>query len=211
MVTVQITLIISTAMPRPNEVRQTTGSGSSSAIDSGETAIAPPISATNRMGRRGAQRSEASPPAISPTDSAEAISPQAAAPPRCDRATAGPSTWKPPYQAASTTVYWSTIAHSQVCERNSDQPSRSSRSMLGACPRCRAGRPGRIASISGTVPSIPAPQASSAQPGPNSATHSPASAAPAIVAAFMPSRLIALACCIWSGRTRAGSSAADAG
>src|SRR5579875_3117894 len=55
MVTVQITLIISTAMPRPNEVRQTTGSGSSSAIDSGETAIAPPISATNRMGPRGAQ------------------------------------------------------------------------------------------------------------------------------------------------------------
>ncbi len=42
---------------------------------------------------------------------------------------------------------------------------------------------------------MPMPQTASAHPAPNSATHSPASAAPPIIATFITSRLIALASC----------------
>ena len=69
----------------------------------------------------------------------------------------------------------------------------------------------RIASSSGTVANMPMPQTASAQPAPKSATHSPASAAPAIMAAFMVSLLIALASRICSAGTSRGSSAIDAG
>ena len=135
-VTVHCTIIISTNTPRPNDARQIAGSGRTIASESGEIATAPPVSTTNSMGRRGVNRSAASPPAIRPNASAAVIAPQAAGPPRCSRATTGPSTENAPYQAISTTPNWATITHSQVCERNSDQPSRSSVSMLraGASP-----------------------------------------------------------------------------
>ena len=70
-------------MPRPSEVRQIASSGQGQASDSGEIAMAPPIAAMNRIGRRGVNFSETNPPTISPTDSAAVIAPQAAAPPRC--------------------------------------------------------------------------------------------------------------------------------
>ena len=65
--------------------------------------MAPPIAAMNSMGRRGVNLSETNPPMISPTDSAAVIAPQAAGPPRCSRATTGPSTWNAPYQAIRIT------------------------------------------------------------------------------------------------------------
>src|SRR5712691_1194711 len=131
-VTVHCTIIISTNTPRPNEATHTAASGRTIASESGEMAIAPPVSTTNSMGRRGVNRSDATPPAIRPNASAAVIAPQAAGPPRCSRATTGPSTENAPYQAIITTQNWATITHSQVCERNSDQPSRSSVIMLGA-------------------------------------------------------------------------------
>ncbi len=207
--TVHWTIMISIVMPRPKDAAHTTGSGHSMASDSGEIAMAPPIRTTNRIGRRGVKRSETSPPTISPTDSAAVIAPQAAGPPRCARATTGPSTWNEPYQAIRIAPNWATIAHSQVCDRNSDQPARRSRSMLD-----RSWRPNprtRTRSIIGIVPSIPAPQISRAQPGPRAATQKPATTAPPIWPPFMASLLTALACCSTSPGTSRGSSACDAG
>jgi len=102
-----------------------------------------------------------------------------------------------------------TITHSQVCERNSDQPSRRSLSMPEWCSRSTA--TARIRSSSGTVPIMPMPQAASAQPGPNAATQTPAMTAPPICPAFIAIRLSALACCNCSAGTTLGSSACDAG
>ena len=95
-------------------------------------AIAPPVTTTNSIGRLGVKRRAASPPAIRPNASAAVIAPQAAGPPRCSRATTGPSTENAPYHAIITTPNWATITHSQVWDLNSDQPSRSSVSMLRA-------------------------------------------------------------------------------
>src|SRR6202161_4083009 len=131
-VTVHCTIIISITTPRQNDVTHTAGSGRTIASESGEMAIEPPASTTNRMGLRGVIRSDITPPAIRPSESAAVIAPQAAGPPRCSLATTGPSTENAPYQAIITTQNWATITHSQVCDRNSDQPSRSSVSMLGA-------------------------------------------------------------------------------
>ena len=154
-------------------------------------------------------RSAITPPMIRPTASAAVIRPQAAGPPRCSRATTGPSTSNAPYQAASTTLYWIVVAHSQRREANADHPSRSSRSTLGDCVRTAPGA--RMASSSGTVPNMPIPQVASAQPGPVAATNTPAIPAPAICAAFIASLLMALAS--WSRRsgTSRGSSAWEAG
>src|SRR5712691_871793 len=207
MVTVQTTIIASSVTPIPNEMTQITASGSNSASDSNDSAITAPPNTTNTIGRRGAHRSETRPPTPKPTPSAAVIRPQACAPPRWALATAGPSTWKPPYQAARTTVNWSTVTQSHLCDQNSDQPSRSSRTILRACPDSSASPsaqagPSRIASINGTAAKIPKPQTASAHPGPNSATHSPASAAPPIIATFITSRLSALASCNWREGTR---------
>ncbi len=103
------------------------------------------------------------------------------------------------------TANCATIAHSQVCERNSDQPSLRSRSMPELTSRSCAST--RMLSSNGTVPSMPMPQADSAQPGPNTATLSPARAAPPIIAAFIASRLTALACSSRSAGTILGTSA----
>src|SRR5579863_5939617 len=215
MVTVQTTIIASIVTPIPNAIRQITASGSNIASDSSDSATTAPPNTTNKIGRLGVHRSDTTPPTIRPTPSAAVIRPQAWAPPRCARATAGPSTWKPPYQAASTTVNWSMVTHSHLCDQNSDQPSRSSRTMLGAAATSEESEtwtgPSRIAIISGTAVSVPRPQTASAHPGPNSATHSPASAAPPIMATFIASRLSALASCSWLVGTRRGSSAVDAG
>src|SRR6202453_5391108 len=129
MATVHTTIIISMNTPSPNEARQMTGSGSTMASDNGEIATAPPVRTTNSIGLRGVIRSETRPPTMSPNASAEGIAPHAAGPPRCSSATAGPSTENAPYQAIITTQNSATITHSQVCDQNSDQPSRSSRSM----------------------------------------------------------------------------------
>src|SRR3984893_14569199 len=176
--TVHWTIMISTVMPRPNEARQTRGSGHSIASDRGPIAIAAPMTTTNSIGRRGVNRSETRPPAIRPTASAAVIAPQAAGPPRCALATTGPRIWNAPYQAISTTPNCATIAHSQVCERNSDQPSRRSRSM--PVPPVPALAVARMLSRIGTEPSMPTPHAASAQPGPNAATHRPAPTPPPV-------------------------------
>ena len=218
-VTVHCTIIISTNTPRPNDARHTAGSGRTIASESGEIAIAPPVSTTKSMGRRGVNRSAARPPAIRPNASAAVIAPQAAGPPRCSRATTGPRTENAPYQAIITTQNWATITHSQVCERNSDQPSRSSVSMLRGAPSGSAavascpvtGREPRMASSIGMVLTMPMPQSTSAQPAPAAATSRPAMAAPAIWPTFITSRLIALASCSRSRGTRRGSSAWEAG
>ncbi len=207
--TVHWTIVTSTLTPSTSEDTQITGSGHGVASDSGDSAMTPPISTTNSTGRRGAKRSDSSPPAIRPTDSAPVMMPQAAAPPRCARATTGPSTWKQPYQAIRITPNCSTVTHSQVCERNSDQPARRSRSMLECSARPKAGRLTR--SISGIVANMPAPQASSAQPGPTAATTKPATTAPPIWPPFMASRLTALACCSCAAGTTRGSRACEAG
>ena len=135
--------------------------------------------------------------------------PQAAGPPRSVLATTGPSTWNAPYQAIMMTPNCATIAHSQVCERNSDQPSRRSRNMPEWCARSMA--TARICSSRGTVPTMPRPQTASAQPGPNAATQTPATTAPPICPAFIAIRLSALACCSCAAGTTLGSSACDAG
>src|ERR1700691_5337891 len=124
--TVHCTIIISTNTPRPKDAAQTAGSGRTIASESGEIATAPPVSTTNSIGRRGGNRSDTRPPAIRPNASAAVIAPQAAGPPRCALATTGPSTENAPYQAIITTQNCATITHSQVCDRNSDQPSRNS-------------------------------------------------------------------------------------
>ena len=165
--------------------------------------------ATNRVGCRGVNRSESIPPAIRPTDSAAVIAPQAAGPPRCALATTGPRTPNAPYQAIRTTANWSTITHSQVCERNSDQPSRRSRIRPDSCVRTATVT--RMASSIGTESSMPAPQTASAQPGPNAAVHRPATLAPAIWPPFMTRRLTALASCSRVAGTSRGSSACEAG
>ncbi len=146
---------------------------------------------------------------IRPTASAAVIRPQAAGPPRCSRATTGPSTSNAPNQAARTTLYWQVVTHSHLREAKADHPSRSSRSVLWRCVRSAPGA--RMASSIGTVPSMPTPQVASAQPGPVTATNRPAMAAPAICAAFIARRLMALAS--WSRRsgTSRGSSACEAG
>src|SRR5208282_3166787 len=130
-VTVHWTIIISTNTPRPNDATQIAASGKTIASETGEMATAAPVSTTNSIGRRGVNRSDTRPPAIRPNASAAVIAPQAAAPPRCSLATTGPRTENAPYQAIITTQNCATITHSQVCERNSDQPSRSSVSMFG--------------------------------------------------------------------------------
>src|ERR1700678_2339798 len=131
MATVHTTIIISTNTPSPNEARQMTGSGSTIASDNGEIATAPPVSTTNSIGLRGVIRSDTRPPKMSPSASAGVMAPHAAGAPRCVLATTGPSTENAPYQAIITTQNSATITHSQVCDQNSDQPSRSSRSMDG--------------------------------------------------------------------------------
>src|ERR1700687_4341066 len=93
-VTVHSTAIVSTGPTSTNEVTQITGSGNSIASDSGEIAIAAPIRTTYRIGRLGDQRSATRLPTIRPVASAAEIRPQAAGPPRCALATAGPRTWK---------------------------------------------------------------------------------------------------------------------
>jgi hypothetical protein len=196
-------------MPRPNDARQTRGSGQSIASDSGAIAIAAPMMTTNSIGRRGVKRSDTIPPAMSPMASAAVIAPQAAAPPRCALATTGPRIWNAPYHAMRTTPNCSEIVHSQVCERNSDQPSRRSRSRLVSW--VLAFPVARMLNSIGTEISEPTPQTASAQPGPNAATHSPATTAPPICAAFVARRLIALACCSRSPGTSLGSSACEAG
>src|SRR6266849_2021452 len=134
-VTVHCTIIISTNTPRPNDATHTAASGRTIASESGDMATAAPVSTTNSMGRRGVNRSDTRPPAIRPNASAAVMAPQAAGPPRCSLATTGPRTENAPYQAISTMQNWATITQSQVCERNSDQPSRSSASIPagGAC------------------------------------------------------------------------------
>src|SRR5579875_370166 len=209
MATVHTTIMISVSVPTPNEATQMSGSGHSMASDSGETPITAPIATTNSIGRRGTRRMATRPPATRPTDSAAVIAPHAAGPPRSVLATTGPSTWNAPYQAIITTQYWPTIAHSQVCDRNSVQPSRMSASTL--VPVSRTGAVARMASSSGTVVTTPAPQVARAQPGPTAATTTPATAEPAICAAFIASRLIALPCWRSSPGATAGSRACDAG
>src|SRR5580658_6789747 len=226
--TVHCTIMISTNTPSPNEATQIAGSGSTIASESGDMATAPPVSTTNSMGRRGVTRSDTIPPAIRPSASAAVIAPQAAGPPRCSLATTGPSTEKAPYQAIITTQNWATITHSHVCERNSDHPSRNSRNIPNAA---RSATPDSTAPDStapdstapdstavarmdrsiGTVPTIPIPHNSSAQPGPAAATSSPATAAPDIWPVFMAIRLIALASCSMPLGTTRGSSAWEAG
>src|SRR5215469_14457802 len=207
--TVHCTIIISTNTPRPNDATQTAGNGRTMASESGEMATAAPVSTTNSMGRRGVIRSDSTPPAIRPSASAAVIAPQAAGPPRCSLATTGPSTEKAPYQAISTTQNWATITHSQVCERNSDQPSRNSRNNPEdadsgvSAPYARA----RMDSNIGTVAAMPIPHSTSAQPGPAAATSRPAAAAPDICPVFMANRLIALASCSMPRGTTRGSSA----
>jgi len=147
------------------------------------------------------------------------IAPQAAGPPRCSCATTGPSTENAPYQAIITTQNWATMTHSHVCERNSDQPSRSSVSMPGAGGAASPGRASvpvtsfvpRMASSIGTVATMPAPHRTRAQPAPVAATSRPATAAPDIWPLFMASRLIALASCSRRSGTSRGSSACEAG
>src|SRR6202050_3654733 len=188
MATVHWTIIISTNTPRPNDATHTAGSGKTMASESGEIATAPPVSTTNSMGRRGVTRSDTSTPAIRPSASAAVMAPQAAGPPRCALATTGPSTEKAPYQAIITTPNWATITQSQVCDRNSDQPSRSSASMLAgggtavpAAPaRARGSWPPRMGSSSGPVATRPMPHGAGPQPGPAAATSRPAAAAPDI-------------------------------
>ena len=58
--TVHCTIIISTNTPRPNDATHTAGNGKTMASESGETAIAAPVSTTNSMGRRGVTRSDTS-------------------------------------------------------------------------------------------------------------------------------------------------------
>ena len=82
MATVHTTIMISVAVPMAKDARQISGSGHSMASDSGATAMRPPIVTTSSIGRRGAHRSETTPPATSPTDSAAMIAPHAAGPPR---------------------------------------------------------------------------------------------------------------------------------
>ena len=130
MATVQTTIMYSVAVPTTNATRQTSGSGHSRASASGLRARTTPIPATGSIGRRGARHNDSRPPATRPTDCAAMIAPQAAGPPRWALATTGPSTSNPPNQASMTTQYWATMTHSQVWDRNSDQPSRRSRSML---------------------------------------------------------------------------------
>src|SRR5579863_3063013 len=154
--TVHCTIIISMNTPSPNEAMHTAGNGRTMASESGETAIAAPVSTTNSIGRRGVTRSDTTPPAIRPNASAAVIAPQAAGPPRCSLATTGPSTEKAPYQAISTTQNWATITHSHVCEMNSDQPSRSSRNSPDAAGPVAPDPTGaaRMDSSIGTVPTI---------------------------------------------------------
>src|SRR5579875_3768507 len=209
MVTVHTTIIVSSVIPTTNEQTQTTASGHSAASASVGRAITMPMGTTNNMGRRGENRSATSPPPIRPTDSDAVIAPQAAGPPRCARATTGPSTWNAPYQAIMTAEYCSTVAQNQVRERTSDQPSRNSRIML----RCTVRTFPTVRSISstGTVPIMPSPQMASAQPGPVAATTRPATAAPSIWPPFIASLLSALAWVSSPAGTILGSSACDAG
>ena len=92
-----------------------------------------------------------------------------------------------PFQAIMTRQYWITVAHSQVCLRNSAQPSRSSPIMLERSPAGpgRGTRPPLTASISGTVPDIPSAHSVSAHPGPAAATSRPPAAAPVICPVFI--------------------------
>ena len=75
----------------------------------------------------------------------------------------------------------------------------------------RGRRPPLTASISGTVPDMPAAHSVSAQPGPANATSRPATAAPVIWPMFIASRLIELASCSSVSGTSWGSSACEAG
>src|SRR5260370_2532017 len=110
--TVHWTIMISTVMPRPNEARQTRGSGHSIASDRGPIAMAAPMTTTNSIGRRGVNRSETRPPAIRPTASAAVIAPQAPGPPTGAPATTGPPTWNAPYHAITPTPTLATSTHS---------------------------------------------------------------------------------------------------
>ena len=66
-------------------------------------------------------------------------------------------------------------------------------------------------SSSGMVPDMPSAHTDSAQPGPATATSTPATAAPVICPVFMASRLMELPLCSSVSGTSWGSSACEAG
>ena len=196
---------------------QIAGSGKTIASESGEMATAAPVSTTNSMGRRGVNRSDTRPPAISPNASAAVIAPQAA----------GPAQMFPGDHRAEDRER-PVPGHHHDAELRDDHPQPGVRPELrpaltqlaehvraGRCRRlrrsARLSRPARMDSSSGTVLTMPIPHSDRAQPGPAAATSRPATAAPDICPVFMASRLIALASCSRPRGTRRGSSAWDAG
>ena len=156
-----------------------------------------PISTTNSIGRRGLKRSDIRPPAMRPSDSAPVIVPQAAGPAevraRHHRA-------EHAERAVPGHQHHGELGHDDpaatVCERNSDQPSRSSRSMLGLVHALVRGHPQREHQRDGAEQPGAAHGQRPAGPFlPIAAMQKPASTAPPIWAPFMASRDSALASC----------------
>ena len=151
--------------------------------------------ATNRIGRRGVNRSETRPPTIRPTDSAAVIAPQAAGPPRCALRHHRTEDLEP-----------SVPGHEDHAELGHDRPQPGVRAELGPALAQLAEHARRsvhpdVAGGAGCQQQRDGAQharrrrRAAPSPGPNTATHSPASTAPAIWPPFMASRLIALASC----------------
>ena len=110
------------APPGSAPPRRPRRSGRTSPRASGEIAIAPSGPHDQQHGPRGAHRSDTDatqeqPDALAGGDRAPGGRRRGAA-----RATTGPSTLNAPFQAIMTRQYWMTVAHSQVCERNSVHP-----------------------------------------------------------------------------------------
>jgi len=102
------------------------------------------------------------------------------------------------------------VVQSQVCRRNSPQPSRrSTRNDFGSTVSARAGSRSRVSRSAATAND--AASTSSAEPGLPSATRMPPSAGPTIPVVFRESPSSAFACCSRPGLIVAGISPCEVG
>jgi len=138
-------------------------------------------------GRLGLRPSEPSPATIAPAPWTAMIAPQTAAPPRRSRPTTGPSSIQGAQVIRLKKANCALITHSQVRDRNSAQPCDMSPSRLRcarrAAPAATVATGMRSRLSASTLAANEAASAATTTAGPATATRTPPSAGPAILAA----------------------------
>ena len=199
-------------MPAPatNAVAAISHVGASSASRATCGVQRSPAHVAARSGQRGRTRSATSPPPSSPSPDAARMSAHAPAPPSESRAITAPSTMNGPSTSMCQTAYWSTMTHTHVRARNSDQPSASSATNPAlSAPRSCSG--GCIASRANALTTNVPASVARAAPGPANAITAPPTAGPSTPPDewAIPSR--AFARWSWGALTVCGTRPVDAG